>query len=213
MIPNSFTTYNDESDTVNAPLVIELAGSASNVQPVEQSHYCYKEVWLILKQITDPTFPLRDVLSSYVNSRISSMLALKFNYRNMVITVTRSAECDSMDFSMKNAVAVEGFQMVVKQGFKMILLYGSHHYRAVPLLEEDGGPERIKRLLRVNPITHRDRQTIGQLETIKLLRITNTSRGDCAYGPPVSVHNEGGLGLCGGVQVAELLISSRGPYQ
>lgn len=114
----------DEFGALNAPLDNELSSSSFNVQPTELSRY--EEKWLASSRllIDFPSTKLRDQSSQSLVTRIC---VLAFAYRYGMITVTWFAECTASDSTMKDAVAVQGDQKILKQGFKTILLFGRHH--------------------------------------------------------------------------------------
>lgn len=58
-----------------------------------------------VKQMEDPTLPLRDMQSRHVKELVASMSWLKFDYTNGMITGTWSAECNPTETSMKDAIA------------------------------------------------------------------------------------------------------------
>lgn len=83
------------------------------------------------EQIVDPTFPQGDIQRSQVKSLFVSKSSVTFNYRNGIITMTWSAECNATDSWMEDSAAEESCRTMVKEGFKMMLLDGHHHCSAV----------------------------------------------------------------------------------
>lgn len=126
VIPDLIVKSDDRFNALDAPLATELACCALNVQPVEVSHYCYEEVWLSIQQIACATFRLRHIQWDHIRSLVSSICALSFDYHNGTITVTWTVECNSTDSARRDAIAEQDDQKVVIDGFRMILLNGTH---------------------------------------------------------------------------------------
>lgn len=121
MIPDLIVVRGYIFDAVYAPLAIELTDSAVNAQPVEPSHYHYKEVGMTVEQMLDLTFTLRDIQSGLVKCLAASMSALAFDYGREILPVKWSVESSPTGLSMQNVVAEDSDREVVKKGFKMTL--------------------------------------------------------------------------------------------
>lgn len=90
---------------------------------MDLSHYCYEEAGMSVKQIGDPTFPLGDIHCSNVKGLFVSMRALALYRHNGMIYVMRYAEQNVTNLSIEDAIGEEERKKVLKEGFKMILLY------------------------------------------------------------------------------------------
>lgn len=97
MTSDPIVVSNDAFDALDASLVHKLKGSIVNVQPVDLSCNYYEAAWLSLEQFGDPTLPLPDIQNSPVKSPAPSMRALELQYRNEMIIVTLSMECNPTD--------------------------------------------------------------------------------------------------------------------
>lgn len=62
------------------------AASVVEVHPVKLSQYRYEEVWVCIEQIADLVFPLGNIQRSHAKELVTSMCALGFDYRNVIIT-------------------------------------------------------------------------------------------------------------------------------
>lgn len=75
------------------------------VYPVHLSSERYKGVWMFVEQIVELTFALQDVYSSNANLLVVMTYAIPLDYCNEMVAVTKSAECDPTDSSIKDSVA------------------------------------------------------------------------------------------------------------
>lgn len=78
--------YDDAFDVLDAPRSNDFSGSAGILRPEEFSHFHCEECTSVA-QISDPIFPPLDEQSDYLKSLVALMRAIRFDYRNGMITV------------------------------------------------------------------------------------------------------------------------------
>lgn len=103
------------------------------------------------------------------------MHPLSFDYRNVMISMAWSAECNPTDSGIYGAVAEDIDRNVVKKGVRVLLLDGRHRCGAMRQLKAEGGHWRSKIPLYVTHLIRRNGQAIEQARAIKLSRTTDTS--------------------------------------
>lgn len=155
-------------DALDIPFTNELTGSAVSVQSVELGHYRYKEAWIVVEKIADPTFPLCSIQRGDVKDIVASMCVLVFDYPNGTINTTWSGECIPKYSFMKDAIVEQGDQKFVSEGFKKILLDGRHHCCAVRQLQPEDEHWCADSPVRVVQDIHRNGHAAGYTEAIKL---------------------------------------------
>lgn len=126
MTADQVTILNEAFDALDASFAIDLSGSAAKLQLAQPSNYHYKEAWLGVELIADPTCSLFDLQSSLLMELVASMRALQFDNPNGINTVRSYAECSPAKSLTEDSVADEGGEKILKQGYKMIILDTPH---------------------------------------------------------------------------------------
>lgn len=116
-----------------------------------------------VEQAAYPVFTLCNVQRSQAKSHAVSIHALTLDYRNVMIFVQCSAECNSTGSSMNDSFDKENGRKGVKDGFEVILLDGRHRRSAVGHLKVERGRECTVNLLRFIQSICRDGQVAVQV--------------------------------------------------
>lgn len=101
---DSIVMSDDEIDALDAQPANELTRSAINLQPVELAYHHYKEVWLSVERITEPTTPLREIQHSDVRDVVALTRVPGCIYHGAMITAMWPVECNPTFASTENAV-------------------------------------------------------------------------------------------------------------